>query len=198
VWALVGVVVALHAGVAKAGACEDDVVLQQQIDNEVRGLRIWSISWGSIYAVEAGVDIGIAIATNDPNARIDLTVGGISAIIGSLSAYLIPLRFTIPLQGPHRCEALEKVAEEQQLGRSWLGHVGNVAINAAVLMILGVGYHHWQSAFIGAGIGLAVGELTLWTQPAHLKNVLKEHQQRQIQLIPLVGPVNGLGVVMAF
>jgi hypothetical protein len=198
VWALVAVVVALHASVAKAGACEEDLKLQQAIDREVRGLRIWSVSWGSIYAVNAGVTLGIAAATHDPNARIDLTVGGISAIIGSLSAYLLPLRFTIPLQSEHRCDVLERVAEEQQLGRSWLGHVGNVAVNAAVLMILGVGYHHWQSAFIGAGIGLAVGELTLWTQPAHLRNVLREHEERKIQLIPLVGPVNGLGVAIAF
>jgi hypothetical protein len=198
VWALVAVMVALHAGVARAGACEDDLELQHAIDNEVRGLRIWSISWGSIYAVNAGVELGIAATTHDANARIDLAVGGASAVIGALSAFLIPLRFTIPLQSAHRCDSLEKVAEEQQLGRSWLGHVGNVAINAAVLLILGVGYHHWQSAFIGAGIGLAVGELTLWTQPAHLKNVLKEHQQRQIQLIPLVGRVNGLGVAISF
>jgi hypothetical protein len=197
VWALVAVVVALHASVAKA-SCEDDLVLQQDIDKEVRGLRIWSISWGSIYAVNAGVNLGIAAATHDPNVRIDLTVGGISAVVGALSAYLLPLRFTIPLQSAHRCDVLERVAEEQQLGRSWLGHVGNVAVNAAVLMILGVGYHHWQSAFIGAGIGLAVGELTLWTQPGNLQNLLKQHQLRQIQLIPLVGPVNGLGVAIAF
>jgi hypothetical protein len=192
-------VVVLAAGTAHADSCEDDVALQAAVDDEVKGLNIWSWSWGSIYAAAAVTQTAVAVAlkANDP-ARVDLVIGAVSAFVGSASLFLLPLRFTRPLAHSRTCETLEKVASEQAVGKSWLGHLGTVVVNAAILLIEGLGYGHWQAGFIGAGIGLAVGELNLWTQPTHLRSILDHREPPAVRVVPLWGAMNGAALSISF
>ena len=182
------------ARLAAADECEDDAQLQLKVDDEVKGLNIWSWSWGSIYAAAAVTQTAVAIGIHDNAARIDLTIGAIAAVVGSASLYLLPLRFTLPLKHHRDCATLQKVAEEETIAKSWIGHVGTVVVNAAILLIEGAGFHHWEAGFIGAGIGLAVGELNLWTQPTHLQNKLSHH----IQVVPMIGDVRGAAISVTF
>jgi hypothetical protein len=188
--------VVLCASTVRAESCEDDAELQSAIDNELQGLRIWSISWGTIYGAATIAQFGAAAAVQNPSQRIDFTVGAISAGVGTLSFYLLPLRFIVPLTGPHRCEKLAHVAKEEGIGKSWVGSVGNVAVNAIVTLILGAGFHHWQTALISGGVGIAVGELNLLTQPTNLLRLYEHHQD--IELIPLVGDMKGVGLALRF
>ena len=119
-------------------------------------------------------------------------------MVGSLSLFLLPLRFTLPLGRSRTCETIEKVASEQAIGKSWLGHLGTVVVNAAILMVEGLAFNHWKAGFIGAGIGLAVGELNLWTQPTHLQSILDHRQVPRIRVVPMAGAVNGAAVAITF
>jgi hypothetical protein len=199
----------LCSTVARGQECSEDpadlVRLADAVDDEIKGLRIWSLSWGSIYGATA---VGSAVAAanvHGSGTQIDLTIGAIGAGIGALSFFVLPLRLIHPLtklrdnwNDPNRCRILHKVAEEEVLGKSWLGHVGNVAVNAAILLTLGLGFHRWQTGFISAGVGLAVGELTLWSQPTGLPRALNGAMTPQIHPVPIVGTVNGIGVAGAF
>lgn len=184
----------LAAQAARADDCQEDLALQAAVDDEVKGLDIWSWTWGSIYAAAAVVQTGLAIGLRDDAARIDLSIGAISAAVGSASLFLLPLRFTLPLRRARDCATLEKVASEEGVGKSWLGHLGTVLFNVAIFIVEGVGFHHWEAGLIGGGVGLAVGELNLWTQPTQLENKLGRH----VRVVPVIGHANGVSLVIDF
>jgi hypothetical protein len=148
------------------------------MEHNARRLHVWSLVWGTTYAAATAAQL-VALPLVQGGARIDLTAGAISAAVGSASLYLLPLRITSAskfepseLEDSDRCKVLASVeqrffdtAKIDRLSASWIGHAGNVAINAALALILGLGYGRWESAAISAAVGLAVGEANLLTQP---------------------------------
>ncbi len=206
----------LAAAPVSAAGCREDVeerleVLRGAFDDQVRGLEIWSYSWGSIYTATAATQATVAATRRyeDP-ARTDLIAGAVSAGVGSLTFWLAPLRFTVPLKrvragwaDPDRCALLAraeavrgKVESEQRLGKSWLAHGGNVLVNAGIALILGLGYGHWEAALISGLVGTAIGELNLFTQPAKLGRVAEDGTLR---LVPIVTTQSaGAGLVLVF
>ena len=208
--------VALVAASAQAGECREDVeerleVLRLAFDDQIRGLEIWSYSWGSIYTVTAATQAVIAGRMNELNpARTDLIVGAVSAGVGSLTFWLGPLRFTVPMKrvragwdDPDRCALLAraettraKVESEQALGKSWIAHGGNVLVNVGLALLLGLGYGHWDAALISGLVGTGVGELNLFTQPAKLGAA---GEGARLRLVPYVGKDSaGAGLFLAF
>jgi hypothetical protein len=166
----------------EALAVEDSEVrlsfLLRAMDEDARHLTTWSLVWGSAYAAAMAGQI-TAIPLVHGGIRVDLTAGAIAAAVGSASLYLLPLRITSQahfepkvLEGLDRCKVLAQVeqrffdsAKIDRLSSGWIAHAGNVAINAALALILGLGYGRWTSAGISAAVGLAIGEANLWTQP---------------------------------
>lgn len=163
--------------------------LARAFDREIADVDLWSWTWGSIY-VAAGAGQGIAIAfVGQRGPRIDLTVGAIAAGVGALSLYGLPLRVTLPLRDARRewgdadrCRVLANaeatlvsVAATQRLSGGWIPHVGNVLFNAALVLILGWGFGRWTSAALSAGIGTAVGEANVLTQPHRMPRVLDRY-----------------------
>lgn len=220
-WKVAALAVAFLAAPAFAAAeeapagCREDVeerleVLRGAFDDQIRGLEIWSYSWGSIYTAAAATQaiVTTQLKPDDP-ARTDLIVGAVSAGVGSLTFWVAPLRFTLPLKNvrkdwdnPDRCALLAraeavrtKVASEQRLGKSWIAHAGNVLVNVGISLILGLGYNHWQAALISGLVGTAIGELNLFTQPAKLDRVEEGPQLRLVPLVTTQGGGAGLFVV---
>jgi hypothetical protein len=126
--------------------------------------------------------------------RTDLTVGAISAGVGSLTLYGLPLQITVPLRSVRaewedsdRCalllraeEALATGARHEGLSNGVLPHIGNLLANAGIALILGLGYGRWKSAAISAGIGVAVGEANAFTQPHRLARALLTYRSGQL------------------
>jgi hypothetical protein len=153
--------------------------LADTFDREVRNVDAWSWTWGSVYAAGAAAQATVAGVTKDTGVREGLTVGAISTGIGSVSLYVLPLTLTLPLRSaerrwddPDRCTLLELAeraladgAKHEALSNGIVPHIGNVVANAAVALVLGLGFHLWTSAAISAGSGLAVGEANVFTQP---------------------------------
>jgi hypothetical protein len=167
--------------------------LARAFDREIRDVDAWSWTWGSVYTAGT-VALGVAAAlTHNRETRIDLSVGAISAGFGAVSLYVLPLKLTLPLRAsrthwdaPDRCATLARaertlvsVEKDQALATGVLAHLGNVAVNAAIALILGVGYGQWSSAALSGGIGVTIGETNVFTQPHHLREVLARYRSGQ-------------------
>jgi hypothetical protein len=155
--------------------------LLRALDQNAGHLQTWSLIWGTTYAAAMPAQL-VALPLVHGPVRIDLTAGAIAAGVGTASLYLLPLRITSQAGLAHKdvldpdpCVALARVearffetAEIDRLSGGWIAHAGNVAINTALALILGVGYGRWVSALISAIVGLSVGEANLLTQPHEL------------------------------
>jgi hypothetical protein len=149
--------------------------LERAFDREIAAIDLWSWTWGSIY-VGAAVVQSVAIPlVHAYGTRVDLAVGAVSAGIGSVSLFALPLEITLPLRAARRdaddtqrCRLLAdleatlfRVEKQQRLSTGWVPHAGNVAFNAALAVVLGWGFGRWPSAALSAGIGTAVGEANI-------------------------------------
>ncbi len=90
---------------------------------------------------------------------------------------------------------------EQELGaRRWYMHLANVAFNIGIGMILGFGHNRWVNAAVNGAVGIAVGELMLFTIPTGLVSGRDEYRGGahavSLHVVPTAGP--GLGVLMTF
>jgi 4-amino-4-deoxy-L-arabinose transferase-like glycosyltransferase len=206
----------LVATPAAASECREDVeerlaVLAVTFDDQVTYLQAWSWTWGSIYTAGAATQFIIAGTMNAQNpARTDMLVGAVSAAVGSLTFWVLPQRFIIPLKRARatwddkdrcallaRAEAVRaKVEKEQALGKSWVGHMGNLFVNVGLSLILGLGYGHWEAAMISGFVGTGIGELNLFTQPALLGRAAPG---TRVGVVPIVTrDFSGAGLAGAF
>lgn len=185
------------AGAPALAAVDPEVRLQflaRTFDREIADVDLWSWTWGSIYVAAGGAQAVASFVLRDRGVRIDLRVGAISAGIGALALYGLPLQVTLPLRDarrdwsdPDRCRllleaeaTLETVASRQRVSSSWIPHVGNVLFNAGLVLILGWGYRRWTSAAYSAGIGTAVGEFNVLTQPHRLPGALDRYRTARL------------------
>jgi hypothetical protein len=164
--------------------------LSDAFDREIRDIDLWSWSWGTTYVAAGGAQAIATAFVSDHGARIDLSVGAVSAAIGALSLYGLPLEITLPLRASRRtfgdpdlCRVLSgaegtlvEATAAQRLSSGWVPHAGNVAFNAALALVLGFGFKRWESAALSAGIGTVVGEANVLTEPHHLSGVLERYR----------------------
>ncbi len=97
---------------------------------------------------------------------------------------------------------LREGAEGETFSRSWLMHVGNAALGVGMLLLLGLGYGHWESGAINGAVGIAIGELSLLTSPHQLISGWDRYVKGPapsavtVHLVPTAGP--GVGVLVRF
>jgi hypothetical protein len=168
--------------------------LAAAFDRDVRNIDIWSWTWGSIYAGATIAQVVALPVVKDHGVRIDLSVGAVSSGVGAVSLYGLPLQITLPLRAvrrrwadPDRCAlavqaeaALVKAAGHEALANGVLAHVGDVLANVGLGLVLGLGYHRWQSAWISVLTGVAVGETNAFTQPHSLERALLRYRTGQL------------------
>jgi hypothetical protein len=71
---------------------------------------------------------------------------------------------------------LVRDAEDQRQQQRWWFHAGNLAFNAGVTLLLGLGFHHWTSGLINGGAGAVVGEALILTQPTRTIDDLRAYR----------------------
>lgn len=187
--------------------------LARAFHREIKGIDIWSMTWGTAYTAGAIAEgVGLSVTRNH-GTRTDLSVGIVATAFGAVSLYALPLKLTLPLRAArahwsdsNRCEVLARaertlvsVERDQAIANGPLAHIGNVAVNTAIVLVLGLGYGRWASAAISGGVGVAVGEANVLTQPHHLRDVLARYRTGQLEPIQpgiawSVSPVVGRGM----
>jgi len=145
--------------------------LQTLLAREERNFELWRWSWTIGYGMLSAVNLYF-VPTAPREDRIDLYVGA-----GASALALAPLLlWSQPEYRPTdaACSASplacaentwRRVATFQRESQGLMVHVINFAYNAAVGALLGFGYGHWRAAALNFGVGSALGEVQILTQP---------------------------------
>ena len=81
---------------------------------------------------------------------------------------------------------LESSAAEERSSRRWYIHAANVAINLGFGLILGLGYGHWVAGAVNVLLGVAVGEVTIFSAPSRLISAWAEYQRGELGAAPAI------------
>ncbi|MBI5501962.1 MAG: hypothetical protein HY907_17090 [Deltaproteobacteria bacterium] len=159
--------------------------LRSALADEAGPVRTWTGLWGAGYLLLATTQVAAAPVLPAAN-RPGLWLGAGGAGLGLAVLTILPLAVQEhgpildayagalgPAASPCALIArgerwLELDAGAEEFGTSWLVHVGSVLVNAALALTIGFAFHDWLSAGIAAGVGLAVGETMILTQPTAL------------------------------
>lgn len=152
----------------------------------------WTAGWGLGYAA---LTVGqlLAVPALSPEDRPDWYLGAASSAVGVAFVLVDPLevRDAAPdfarrasAASPEAACALlveaegllARSAEHEVTGRRWYVHAANVAFNVAVGLVIGLGFKHWGSAALSAGLGIAMGEATIFTSPSLLASAWADYQ----------------------
>jgi hypothetical protein len=171
------------APVAPSGELANHI--QRELDHEASRERLWWNSWMAAYS---GLTVGQGVAaglSGDHDTRADLGVGAATSFIGALGVLISPLPEidaaaetlrAMPSDGEDarraRDEAAvrlrEQAANVESEVRSWVPHVLNLAVAGGSSLVLWKGFDQGTAAAWNFGVGLAVGELQIWTKPSGL------------------------------
>jgi len=167
--------------------------LRDALRGEVWNVKLWTGLWGGGYLLLTAGQIALANVFPVDEAP-DWWLGAGASTVGMIGVLALPVgvmehglvleeqsRALDPGGDPcalvargERWLALD--AGDEAFGTSWLLHVANVVVNAALALAIGFGYGHWISAGINAGAGLAVGEAMILTQPTALVDAWERYR----------------------
>jgi hypothetical protein len=183
--------------------------LRALLDSESARADAWTWGWSGAYVMITIAQL-VPVAFVDADTRIDLWVGAVSSVVGAVLQGALPLRVPSAEGLPDEpdaalAEAERRAAEGAEHERqfaAWYSHCVNVAVNAIAGLVLGLGYQHWVSAALSFGVGVAVGEVVLFTQPTRLLSWARgqaSSEPHALRLVPFAGPrAGGLALVGAF
>ncbi len=190
---------------------------QATLDRQARYARYWNHGWGWGLLGAAGAHVGVAQLVDDEADRDSLYVGAIKSGLGTFSTFvMMPVKVDrVTASGPTptcddvaRAErALVAAAKSQRV--HWFKHVEGVGVNIAGVLYLGIEHDAWGKAAAGALLGIAVGELRLWSRPEGAIHALHRYRAGDIgspsaggvawTVAPLVAPdLHGATVLIAF
>jgi hypothetical protein len=144
--------------------------VEARLAQQERAFQRWRWAWVGIYT---GLTVGNLVLApfTARRDRIDLYVGAASSAVAIPPLFI----FTQPRLDEPPCalesrlacaeQKLYDVAAFQREARGWVPHVATFVVNAAAGAVLGFGYGRWRSAALTFGIGMAIGEVQIFTQP---------------------------------
>jgi hypothetical protein len=150
--------------------------------SEATRAKAWNWTWGSLYAVAAGVQFGIAAGSDDSDARLDFAIGGIKSAIGVAAVLVDPLRVE---STANPCSDLvhrrfSSAAESEAAKRSWFPHVGAALLNIGGGLVVGLKDDRWADAAIQTLAGIAVAEIQIFTTPSRVR----DRQHSAVSIVP--------------
>ena len=169
--------------------------LQSSLDRSEAPARFWYLGWLSAYGTGLAARTTLAFAGSSDGVRLDSRVGAITIGVGVVTTLVLPPGAAFAagrlraMPGRTSAELQSKVlvgesllreaAHRERLGRSWVPHVGAVAVNLAGGLYLGLHAKRWSSAILAGAGGIAVAELKIFTQPTTADPALKEYELRR-------------------
>lgn len=165
------------------------VFLIRSLDEGARDYRAWWIAWITTYSVLTvgqGVAVGVvsAVIENRQERLASQRAYAIGAGASALGVIFAGIGYSAAIHGAEqirelrdgtpagearalaRAEAVVRgAAAKQRFGRSWLVHAGGAAVNVAIALVLWLALDEPVNAGIQLGVGIAVSQTQIWTQP---------------------------------
>lgn len=162
--------------------------LEDRISTQHLHAKLWWGGWLSFYGIGTVVQTTRAIMEDDRSVQADLIVSVVKSTGGMIRYLVDPMKGIQGLDDfagetkQARLARAERILEENAENTTpfgpWYAHLVNVLINGAGAVVVGVGFDDWRTGLISAGIGVAVGEVQLFTQPWEADDDLEEYQTR--------------------
>lgn len=172
--------------------------LEERIALEARGARTWESLWSIVDIGAAGFGV-YQLSQHQSNAQVASGHVGITkAATGLVFLTVLPLNATrgaraLVARGNQDIDRLGRLAlAERVLYRNaidaetrytWRPHVIGAIINLAGGLIIGA-LGDWKAGARSAGVGLAITELQIWTQPWRARRDLREYRSRFGDVLP--------------
>lgn len=163
--------------------------LVERLESRERYADWWWRGWIGFYGLGVVIQSASAGIEDDTGERADLVVSAVKALGGVTRLYFSrPLARlgADPIVGDTASchdrvrkgeELLRQAAAESERRYDWKAHLSNVAINAAGGVIVAEGFDE-DDGWISAGVGIAVGEVMLWSHPWTGRSDLEEYRAR--------------------
>lgn len=169
--------------------------LVERLDNRKNYSATWWYGWTAFYSLGIVVQSTRAGLEKDESSQADLVVSAVKATFGTTFNMLRhPMAWEYGADGvrelpneTHEDRVARLARAEYTLHRYaratdrrlwWVSHAMNVAINAAGAGIVHGGWDDPSRAWRSAGIGIAVGELMLFTHPWWYRDDYDEYERR--------------------
>ncbi|MBL4633442.1 MAG: hypothetical protein JKY56_06205 [Kofleriaceae bacterium] len=173
---LVGEVAARPCGGAAAAALRLDVTRARQ----------WNWGWSLTLGASAVAVGGLAYYTDDANMRLAFGLTATKSSLGALKHALFPIRIEGPSEG---CTDLERklrwARSREQKSHNWFAHASGLVLNIAGFLYIGYATDDWLLATRSSVVGLATGELIIYTSPNSVRS--GDFLGTGISLIPMIG-----------
>jgi hypothetical protein len=167
--------------------------LEQRLDDGETWAKYWQWGWTGLFSGSVLWGTGRAIAADQAKNRVDHIVTAVEGAIGT--AYQLLLRHPgrngaaslRAIAGDSRDARLARLSEGESLLQAvasraeersdWKLHAGNVALNLAGAAFI-FGFGHETDAWESLGIGIAVGEMSIWSAPKRGIRDLNDYEVR--------------------
>ena len=176
--------------------------LLNHLDHAGPRLRTWWIAWVATYAtltVFQAVAVGVVPEIFDDRGEArdlqrSLAIGASASTLGLIfmginypptfrgSGSVRRLRDGTPegeARALARAEALVRAAaKKQRFGRGWLSHVGGALVNLTAGLVIGLAFDRPVEAGVTAGVGTAINQAQIWTQPMDAARAWAAYRKR--------------------
>jgi hypothetical protein len=199
--------------------------LKRHLAAEARRGDNWAHAWAVTYTGLTIVQLAASPAIVESD-KIEWYVGAASSALGLSFVLLDPLE--VIEAGPDFARRagwahgndevcaliaegeglMMRTAQQERAARGWLMHSLNVAANIGLALILGLGVGHWVAAAVNFAVGVAVGELTIFTAPSRLISAWSDYERGalddappsvSVRVVPIIHPDGaGLGLALTF
>ncbi len=168
--------------------------IQSRLRQQVPTAMLWHLGWVGFYSIGALYQTSRAVMATDEAEIADGVVGTVKAVLGVVGRLAVPIH---SIQGSSEIDGMaegspderaRKLARAEELLRrnaresdrrySLWSHGLNLLLNVGGGLVVALGYHDTNRALISSGVGIAVGELSIWSQPWRAKSDLREYQRR--------------------
>jgi hypothetical protein len=175
----------------------------------------WWNGWLGIFSVLTVAQTTGLFITNDAELKQDLGVGAVESLLSTVGIlFLTPLEAktavdalrALPASSPEErasklAEAerlLTKSAEDEAFGRSWISHAVGIAVSLAGGLVIWQGFDRpLVDGLLNFGIGVALAEVQIFTQPVRLIYSAQQYQNRTAVRTNLMLSPRSHGIILA-
>ena len=169
--------------------------IQESLQNDQNGTRIWWYSWLGIYGAATIGQGAAGFSSSGKSDRQDMALGAATTFLGIAGQFISPFRsfsfddqtiklFESTLPGREkRLAELERLLSDRALMEKtackWQAHILPTSVNLASGLITWIGFHRtlWDGV-VNFGLNCVLTESQIWSQPIRAKRALRHYREQ--------------------